>query len=113
MATDEVDELRKRIDDLTSQVEDLRGQLLRAQIDQWEARIDALEVQMHLGSMEARDRVEPLVEQLRSSWLSAKQELSESGSATADAIKTLLQGLESGLREVRDAVIESGRTVTR
>jgi chromosome segregation ATPase len=113
MMTDEVAELRSEIDDLNAQLEELRGELLKAQVDQWEARIDALDVQLHLGSMDARDRVEPLVEQLRNRWLEAKAEVSESGSAAADALRVLLDGLESAMRDVRDAVVESGHVVTR
>jgi hypothetical protein len=113
MTTDEVAELRTQIDDLNTQLDELRRQLLEAQVNQWEARIDALDVQLHLGSMDARDRVEPLVEQLRNRWLDAKQEVSDSGAAAADALRVLLDGLESAMRDLRDAVVESGQSVSR
>jgi chromosome segregation ATPase len=113
MATDEVAELRSQINDLSAQLDDLRGELLRAQVDQWEGRIDALDVQLHLGSLEGRERVEPLLEQLRNRWLDAKEEFSHSGSAAADALGELLDGLESAMRDLRDAVVASGHAVTR
>jgi hypothetical protein len=112
MATDDVAELKSQIDNLNGQLEKLRGELLEAQVNQWEARIDALEVQIHLGSMEARERLEPLVEQLRNRWLDAKEEVGQSGSAAADALRALLDGLESAMRDLRDAVVESRKTAT-
>jgi hypothetical protein len=108
-STEEIQELRQRLDALNEQVDDLQQQLLRAEVGQWEARIEAIELQLHLGSMDARDRVAPLLEQLRNRWLDAKSELSDSSGAAADALRTLLDGLESAMRDIRDAVVQSGQ----
>jgi len=112
MATEaEIAVLEARIEELDSQVESLHEQVRKAQLDQWEGRIDDLEVQLHLGSMEAAERLQPLVEKLRDRWLDAKQHAT-GGSATAgDVIDTLRAGLEAAMKDIRDAVIDAKTTV--
>ncbi len=53
--------LEAQLDDLRSKVTDLRKQLTKAQIAQWQGRIEDLEVQMHLGAMESSDRLNALM----------------------------------------------------
>lgn len=113
MATEEqIASLENRIEELDSQVESLREQLRKAQLDQWEGRIDDLEVQMHLGSMEAAERLKPLVDTLRNRWLDAKEQAGSTTSAAGDAIDALRAGLEQAMKDIREAVIDAKSSVT-
>jgi TolA-binding protein len=57
MSTEErIAQLEEQIHELHDQQADLRKQLAKAQLDQWQGRIEDLEVQMHLGAMEASDK---------------------------------------------------------
>ena len=60
--------LEQQIDELSSKHDVLHHQLAQAQRDQWQSRIEDLEVQFHLGAMEANDRANSLLEDLRRKW---------------------------------------------
>jgi chromosome segregation ATPase len=109
----DVRRLEQRITELEAEQEALRGQLARAQLDQWEGRIDDLEVQLHLGAMELSDRLDPLVAALRNRWLDAQHQLSESTSTTGETLDTLRSGLEQAMRDIRDAVEDAKTVATR
>ncbi len=91
---------------------DLREQVLRAQLEQWQGRIDDLEVQVHLGSMEVEERVAPLLQGLRDRWLDAQEKLSNAPGTAGDALDALRGGLEQAMTDIRDAVLEAKRTVS-
>ena len=50
---DRIAQLEDQLHQLQGQQADLRKQLAKAQLDQWQGRIEDLEVQMHLGAVEA------------------------------------------------------------
>lgn len=104
--------LEAQIEDLEGQLTELRAQLARAELDQWRGRIDDLEVQLHLGSLEARDQLAPLVEQLRSAWLDARERVSDGAATTSDVASTLRQGLENAMYEIRRAVLDAKSAAT-
>ncbi|MBS1837559.1 MAG: hypothetical protein JST64_07660 [Actinobacteria bacterium] len=109
MANDEqVTALERQIEQLKAQVEDLRGQLAELELDQWKARIDDLEVQMHLGAMGAMDRLTPLVEKLRNSYLDARSSVSGTATAAGDATDRIRKGLEAAMTDIRKAVFDDG-----
>ncbi len=108
MANDEkIGQLEKQIDELTSKLEDLRTQLAELELDQWKGRIDDLEVQMHLGAMGAMDRLNPLVDKLRNSYLDARANLTGTASAAGDATNRIRKGLEQAMNDIREAIFAS------
>lgn len=113
--TDEhdVERLEGRIGELEAQQDALRDQLQRAQLEQWEGRIDDLEVQIHLGTLEIGDRVDPLLETLRNRWLDAKNALNDGASTTGDVLDALRNGLDQAMRDVRTAILDAKDVVRR
>jgi ribosomal protein L29 len=58
----DITKLQAQIDDLHAQQVDLRKQLARAQLDQWQARVENLEVQVHLEAKQATDKAFALMD---------------------------------------------------
>jgi hypothetical protein len=109
----DVERLEQRIHELEAQQDALQQQLQKAQLEQWEGRIDDLEVQIHLGTLELGDRLDPLLDALRNRWLDAKQTLNEGASSTGDALDALRAGLDQAMRDVRTAILEARDAATR
>jgi SMC interacting uncharacterized protein involved in chromosome segregation len=86
---------------------ELHKQLTKAQIDQWQGRLEDLEVQMHLGAMETSDRLTALMDQLRSRWADARRQFEDTISTASSVADTVRTGLESAFNEVRKALLES------
>ncbi|HTO00444.1 MAG TPA: hypothetical protein VL068_07200 [Microthrixaceae bacterium] len=105
--SDRIDGLEAQITDLEVQLAEVRRQLSEAELDQWRGRIDDLEVQIHLGSLDARDQLMPLVEDLRNTWLDAREKVTKSASTASDAAETLRAGLEQAMGEIRTAVLQA------
>jgi hypothetical protein len=104
--------LEERIEELEVQLEDLNHQLRRAELDQWQGRVDDVELQVHLASMDVRDQVTPLMEALRNRWLDAREQMEHSSTAASDVLDAMRGGLEQAMRDIRDAVMEAKTTVT-
>ena len=99
--------LEGQIEELRTRQTELHHQLAQAQLDQWQARVEDLEVQLHLASMEANDRVESLMQQVRSRWAEVRNQL-EGATSTATSIGgTLREGLEKAVRDLRQALLDS------
>jgi len=109
----DTDDLNRRIEALEAKVAQLNRDLLESQLDEWKARIDALEVQMHLGQMEARDEVRPLVEQLRNRWLDAREQFDRAGSAAEEALATLREGIRKAVADLRGAMDDAAAKLGR
>lgn len=110
---DRITRLEDRIEELRHQQEELRRQLAEARADQWQARIDDLDVQAHLATMEAEDRLQPLVERLRNQWLDARRQFENGTSTASDVIDRLRDGFEQAGRDIRDAINEIRDRVSR
>jgi SMC interacting uncharacterized protein involved in chromosome segregation len=91
---------------------ELHKQLTKAQIDQWQGRLEDLEVQMHLGAMETSDRLTALMDQLRSRWADARRQFEDTISTASSVADTVRTGLESAFNEVRKALLESRSKLT-
>ena len=104
---DRIAELEAQIGELRAQQADLRKQLARAQLDQWQGRIEDLEVQMHLGSMEASDKLTALMGQLHAKWADARRQIEESISTASSVADTVRTGLENAFEDLRKAMLES------
>jgi hypothetical protein len=109
----DVERLEQRIHELEAQQEALQRQLQKAQLEQWEGRIDDLEVQIHLGALELGDRLDPLLEALRNRWLDAKQSLNDSASSTGDVLDALRNGLDQAMHDVRTAILDAKDAAAR
>ena len=110
---DRVEALQTQVSDLEEQVGELRRQLAEAELDQWRGRIDDLEVQLHLGSLEVEDRLSPLVEDLRNAWLDAKASLSGTTEVAGNVVDSVRSGLEQAMREARKAALDARSAVRR
>ena len=108
MTTEErIAKLEAQIDDLRAKLTDLHKQMTKAQIDQWQGRIEDLEVQMHLGAMETSDRVNTLMARLRGMWADARKQVEDRTSTATGVADTLRTGLENAFAELRKALLES------
>ncbi|HEX9031679.1 MAG TPA: hypothetical protein VF834_07510, partial [Streptosporangiaceae bacterium] len=104
----------KRIEKLESQIKrlqtkqnELNKQLTKAQIDQWQGRLEDLEVQMHLGAMEGNDRLRALMDQLRGRWSDSKRQFEEGMTTASSVADTVRVGLENAFKDVRKALLET------
>jgi hypothetical protein len=113
MTSDErIARLEAQIETLKTQQSELYQQLAQAQRDQWQGRIEDLEVQMHLGAMEANDKAAALMDELRGRWAEARGQFDEAvdtASGVGDALRT---GLERAVRDLRGALLESKHRIT-
>ena len=108
----DITKLQAQIDDLHAQQVDLRKQLARAQLDQWQARVENLEVQMHLEAKQATDKAFALMDQLRAKWADARRQFEESISTASSVADTVRTGLEKACDDLRTALVESKDKLT-
>jgi hypothetical protein len=107
---DRIAGLEARIAELQTQLGETRRQLTDAQLDQWKGRIDELEVQMHLGRLDAEEQMEPLVEQLRNWWLDAREQVATAGSAATSVAGDAFDSLRSGVDQAMDQLRRGARS---
>lgn len=107
---DRIDALEAALRRVQHEQDELRRALARAELDQWRGRIEDLEVQIDLGSKEARDRLQPLLTQLQNRWLDARRQFDQATSAAGDAFDQLQSGLEQAMRDIRSAVSSAAST---
>ncbi|MEO6606814.1 MAG: hypothetical protein ABIN55_14520 [Aeromicrobium sp.] len=112
-------ETNERIASLEAEIKDLQikhdvlnKQLTDAQVEQWQARIDNLEVQIYLGAKQVSDKVAPLMDRLRTTWLQVTTQVDDKSETASHVADTLLNGLENAYSELRKAVLESRSTVS-
>ena len=109
---DRIAALEARINALQESQDKVSQQLADAKQDQWQGRIDALELQAHLGAMEADDKVAARMEQLRGKWSEVRAQVSQASSTAGDVKDTLWSGLENAARDVRQALMDSKKKMT-
>ncbi|HVB43159.1 MAG TPA: hypothetical protein VNF47_10695 [Streptosporangiaceae bacterium] len=108
MTTDErIAKLEEQIDKMQVKQAELRKQLTKAQLDQWQGRIEDLEVQMHLGAMETNDKLAALMDQLRSRWVDARRQFDDATATASSVADTVRSGLENAVNDLRKALLES------
>ena len=108
MTTEErIARLEGQIEELRSAQSELHKQLAQAQLDQWQGRVEDLEVQLHLASMEANDRVAALMQQLRNRWAEVRNQVDGATSTASSIGGTLREGLEKAVRDLRQALLET------
>ncbi len=104
---DRIAKLEEQINDLHDQQTDLRKQLAQAQLDQWQGRIDDMEVQLQLWGKQASAQATALMGQLRGSWADSRRQFEESISTASSVSDTLRTGLERAYADLRKALLES------
>ena len=113
MTTEErIAQLENQIHELHDQQSDLRKQLAKAQLDQWQGRIEDLEVQMHLGAVEASDKANAQMSKLRDRWADARRQFEESIKTASSVADTVRSGLENAFDDLRKALLESKNKLT-
>lgn len=103
--------LEGKIKTLQTKQAALNKQLADAQVEQWKARIDDLEVQIHLGAMEANQKLTPLMDKLRTTWTDAKTQLEDKTETATSVADTLRTGIENAYAELRKAVLDTRSTL--
>jgi len=98
--SDNTADLEARIEQLEDQVTKLRQELLQSQLDEWKSRIDQLDVQMHLGSMNLRDELSPVLERLRNGYLEARAQLDQTQSTVGEALGSLLDAAKAAVKDL-------------
>lgn len=90
-----ISNLEDQITKLNTKQVDLRRQLTKTQVELWQARIDDLQVQLHLGAMETNEHLAKLTDQFRTLWAATRTQMEEASSTASDVGDTLRAGLES------------------
>jgi hypothetical protein len=106
-AENRTDQLEKQIHELRDQQADLRKQLAKAQLDQWQGRVEDLEVQMHLGAAAASEKATAQMTKLRDRWADARRQFEESIKTASSVKDTVRTGLENAFNDLRNALLES------
>ena len=108
MTTEErIARLEGQIEELRSRQSELHQQLAQGQLDPWQARVEDLEVQLHLASMEANDRVAALMQQLRTRWAEVRGHVDGATSTASSIGGTLREGLDKAIRDLRKALLDT------
>ena len=102
-----ISRLEAQIERLEAKEIELRKQLAKAQLDQWYARIEDLELQAHLGAMETQDRVAALMAQVRDLWKETKHQVDGATASAGDAVDEVRGRVEGLLRDVRRSLAEA------
>lgn len=113
--TDEptIEALKARIDELEQEQQRLRDELSRAQLEEWQGRLDDVGLQLHLGTMELRDRLQPIVERIQQQLADARRKIDDGSSTAADAAAAIRSGVEEAWRDLREAIKDAKSIVNR
>ena len=91
--------LGRRIDTVRARIEAGIIHPLRGEMAVWHLLLDEIQVQARLGAMEARDRIDPMVNTLRLRIEDLREVLEDLGSRNMDeAMKKELQSQLAGLK---------------
>ncbi len=104
--------LENQITKLNRKQSELRQQLTKTQVEQWQARIDDLQVQVHLGAMETNDHLNTLIDQFGSRWATARTQMEDASATATEVGDTLRVGLENAYGEIRKALLASRNKVS-
>lgn len=109
---DRIRNLEDELATLRTEQADLLRRQARFEVDVWQGRIDDLEIQVHLGAMEAGDRLQPLMDKLKVTWDDSRGQLAAAGATATSVAETLRDGLESAIADIRTALLESKQKVS-
>jgi hypothetical protein len=98
---------RERIDALQAQIVGLRMELARTRIEQWASRLDDLELQYHLGRMEADERLSAALAEVRHRIARARARAERRGEAAEEAVEAVTTGVEQAFEDLRRAMVRA------
>ncbi|KAA0234996.1 MAG: hypothetical protein JJLCMIEE_01258 [Acidimicrobiales bacterium] len=98
---DSIAELKAEVGELRERMAELNKKVLDAQLEAWRSRFDELDLQTHLGGMDLRDKVQPILDQLNDQWAKARAQLDEMGSGAGEAAKAINDAVQSAVDEFR------------
>ena len=104
---------RERIDALQAEIVGLRMELARTRIEQWAGRLDDLELQFHLGRMEADERLSAALADVRHRIATARARAESRGEAAEEAVEAVTSGVEHAFDDLRQAMVRARDAVTR
>lgn len=104
---DRITQLEKQIHELRDQQADLRKQLAKAQLDQWQGRIEDLEVAMRLSAAAASSKTTAQMARLRDRWTDARRQFEDSIKTASSVKDTVRTGLENAFNDLHKALLES------
>lgn len=105
--------LPERIEELEAEILALRTELARARLEQWTGRLEDLELQYHLGRMEADERLGVLLADVRHRIALARSRAESRGEAAAGAVEAITTGIERAFADLRDAMVQARGAVVR
>ena len=103
---------RERIDALQAEIVGLRMELARTRIEQWAGRLDDLELQYHLGRMEADERLAATLADVRHRIAKARARVENRGEAAEEAVEAVTSGVEHAFDDLRQAMVRARDAVT-
>lgn len=104
--------VRERIEELQAEIIGLRVELARTRIEQWAGRLDDLELQYHLGRMEADERRGTALADVRHRIARARQRAESRGEAAEEAVEAVTSGVEHAFADLREAMVRARDAVT-
>lgn len=114
MTTDNrVAALEAHIDTLHTKQADLRRELRKARVDQWQDRIDDLDLQVRLGVSDGGERLTEATRKLQSTWDQVRGELLDASSDAADAADALRDRMQTAYSDVRTSLLDTKNRITR
>ncbi len=75
--------------------------ILETEIAEWQTKIDAAKLQMHLGARDARDKLQPQLQRLEDELSQAKAEWNELQKASEGAWDDVHHGLKLSLKAMQ------------
>ncbi len=86
---------------------------LEKELEEWQTKMDAAKVQMHLGMKDAEDKMKPYVEQLDKELDQAKVKLEELGKSSEGAWGEVKAGLDSSIEAMKMAFKSAEKHFTK
>jgi chromosome segregation ATPase len=74
---------------------------LENEMVKWQTKIDEARLQLHLGALEAKDKLQPHINELEKDLEIAKKQMEEFDDATEDAWKDIRKGLKSSFNTMK------------
>jgi hypothetical protein len=104
---DRIKALEEQMARLRSEQDGLREQLAQAEVDRWQERVDDLELQVHLATMETNEKVNQLFQQVQHRWAAGKAQLERRSSAATEGAEAVRESLRTAFAEIRHAILET------
>ncbi len=101
-----LESLKDQVAELREELTDLNRRFLEEQLEAWGARLDELDIQLHLGRMDVRDDLTPALERLQERLSSARTEAEQLRGNAGDAVKAAREAVQKALSDLRSGMQE-------